>query len=70
MGTTGQWNPDEVAFDDVLVSSFLILDEALSSIETQFQGIVAILDFNGFGFNHARHCGPVRLQQIAHVVQV
>lgn len=65
-----QWDASKYTFDDVIAAIFLMLDEAVASLDTQYNGIVLICDFKGFGFSHARQIGPRRLQAIANLLQV
>jgi len=48
----------------------MYIDELLESLHVQMEGVVAILDYKGFGFDHARNIGTSRLKNISQLIQV
>jgi len=65
-----RWSPQDYDLDWVLASIFLLLDEAVDSLDTQLHGVVLVVDFRGFGFSHARTARPARIQTIVSILQV
>lgn len=64
------WIPAEINFDELFIGCYILADEALASVETQFNGIVAVFDMHGLNFQQIRQCTPHRLRRFAHSVQV
>jgi len=57
-------------FEELFSACYLLADEVMNSIQTQFNGVVAIFDIKGFNFSQLRQCTPFRLQLLAQAVQV
>jgi len=51
----GLWNPSDYSVDDLLISILMLGWEMLSFKETQLNGIVIIIDGEGFSLSQARH---------------
>jgi len=64
------WDVNTECFDDIFAAYFMYIDEALSSMETQLAGVVVVLDYKGYGFQHVRKTSPLRIKQLAQAIQV
>jgi len=63
------WDAYDFTLDDVLASLLLCLEQAVDDVDTQYNGIVILVDFKGFGFSHAKQATPSRIQAIVSIVQ-
>lgn len=64
-----KWDPSKITFDEYMAGSFLLLDEALSTIDTQYNGMVVVVDLKSLGFSHVRQIGLRRIRTIASLLQ-
>lgn len=69
MNYSVKWDLSQHCFDDFLAGAFLVLDEAIRSVDTQYNGVVLLTDCEGFGIAQFRTISVHRLRGIAGILQ-
>ncbi|XP_046438130.1 alpha-tocopherol transfer protein-like [Daphnia pulex] len=61
----GRWNPKECSLDDIFRCNLFCLQQLASNLDSQINGIVAIVDLENLGLHQARHFTPSYAKKIA-----
>lgn len=65
----GEWVPKVSTLDDIFRCNVYYLRRLASDLETQFKGIVAIVDLKNLGVHHVRHVTPSYAKKVAALIQ-
>ena len=66
----GLWTPKVTTLDDIFRCNVFYLRRLASDLETQFKGIVAIVDLKNLGIHHVRQVTPSYAKKVAALIQV
>lgn len=66
----GRWNPKECSLDDIFRCNLFCLQQLASNLDSQINGIVAIVDLENLGLHQARHFTPSYAKKIADLLIV
>ena len=66
----GEWVPKISTLDDIFRCNVYYLRRLASDLETQFKGIVAIVDLKNLEVHHVRHVTPSYAKKVAALIQV
>ncbi len=70
MPIVGRWNPKECSLDDIFRCNLFCLQQLASNLDSQINGIVAIVDLENLGLHQARHFTPSYAKKIADLLIV
>jgi hypothetical protein len=65
-----KWDPDRFSLEDMYSGGYVIGVEMIRSIATQLNGLVAVLDCEGFSFKHARQFNPRIIANFVDIIMV
>jgi len=65
----GRWNPKVSTLDDIFRCNIFYLRRLASDLQSQFKGIVAIVDLKQLGIHHVRHVTPSYAKLVASLIQ-
>lgn len=65
----GLWTPKVTTLDDIFRCNVFYLRRLASDLETQFKGIVAIVDLKNLGIHHVRQVTPSYAKKVAALIQ-
>lgn len=66
----GLWNLQQFTFDDILSACILALESTVDGDDiTQINGIIMVIDLDGFGWGHLRKFGPAMARKFIHTLE-
>ncbi|XP_076840323.1 alpha-tocopherol transfer protein-like [Brachyhypopomus gauderio] len=65
----GKWKPNDYPFVDNIRAIYLTLEKLIQPEETQVNGIVILVDYNGVGLSQASNPGPLLSKKVVGILQ-
>ncbi|KAK1803567.1 hypothetical protein P4O66_020987 [Electrophorus voltai] len=65
----GRWKPNDYPFVDNIRAIYLTLEKLIQPEETQVNGIVILVDYNGVGLSQASNPGPLLSKKVVGILQ-
>lgn len=65
----GKWDPEKIPLNDIFRTNFATMSRLIEDEETQVNGIILMMDLNGFGWSQGKNISPFYAKRVMGLIQ-